>query len=225
MSAQAKESKKEEVKSNSEKTVFTLDHNLSSNKKQHNVLLKKFNRCYFYNQADEEELVRNISTAKNKPKDHDINQPNSIQKTPEPQTKIASIFKIKTRQPETPQRSESDSESDENPEEERKARKLYIGTDLNPALEEQIDKIIKISDLTEGQIKYMILRDINYFLDIYSGQCQHSWRHTEYKKFSKKSGNVLYSHAVGMGSYTHEQIMSGVEGLRGIFCRTNNRVR
>ncbi len=141
---------------------------------------------------------------------------------------MAPIFKINKTTPKTPVRSESESvsgsESDDCPKQQRKVRKHYVGTDLNPFLEDQIEKITKLSDLNEDHMKYMILRDINYFLDIYSGECEHSWRHAEYKKFSKKSGNVLYSHAVGMTSFTHEQIMSGVDGLRDIFCRSNNKV-
>jgi len=98
----------------------------------------------------------------------------------------------------------------------------YEAIDEDTQLNEEIDAIQTINLLTENQIHYMVLRDINYFIDIYSGHCEHSWRHLEFKKQSKKSGNVLYSHAA-LTSYTLDQYTSAVKALQEIFCKKDNK--
>ena len=64
----------------------------------------------------------------------------------------------------------------------------YVALDVDDKLEKQIQKIklvfIKktlkilinsinrvISELTAEQINYMVLRDVNYFVEIFAGQC------------------------------------------------------
>ena len=47
----------------------------------------------------------------------------------------------------------------------------YEAIDEDSEIEEQIDQIQSINLLNEKQIHYMVLRDINYFIDIFSGQC------------------------------------------------------
>ena len=47
----------------------------------------------------------------------------------------------------------------------------YEAIDEDTHLNEEIDAIQTINLLTENQIHYMVLRDINYFIDIYSGHC------------------------------------------------------
>jgi hypothetical protein len=96
--------------------------------------------------------------------------------------------------------------------------------------------------LTAEQIHYMVLSDVNYFFDIFSGQCvsiffkeklynsffdyiyqEHSWRHDEFKKFSNKSSKILYSNAA-ICSYSDDQYMSATKALQQIFSRKNNNV-
>jgi len=76
--------------------------------------------------------------------------------------------------------------------------------------------------LTEKHVEYMVLQDINYFLDIFSGDCEHSWRHTQYKKFSKRTGNLLYENSA-MSSYRYDQCMAAVHALQAIFCKKDYR--
>ncbi|CAF0748399.1 unnamed protein product [Brachionus calyciflorus] len=99
---------------------------------------------------------------------------------------------------------------------------VYEAVEWNPKLEKEIEKLKIIGDLTPKQIEYMVLRDVNYFIDIFSGNCDHSWRHEEYKKFSKKSGNLLYENSA-MTSYTYDQYMSAVKALQSVFCKKNNK--
>jgi hypothetical protein len=47
----------------------------------------------------------------------------------------------------------------------------YEAIDENLHLEAQIDEITSINLLNQDQIEYMVLRDINYFIDIFSGNC------------------------------------------------------
>lgn len=93
----------------------------------------------------------------------------------------------------------------------------------------------------------MILRDINYYLNIFAGQCvslknenininkietkksisifkEHSWRHKEFKKYSKKLGNHLYCNSL-LASFSHDQYMSAVRALQSVFCQNHNKVR
>lgn len=53
-------------------------------------------------------------------------------------------------------------------------------------------------------------------------QKEHSWRHTEFKKFSKKSGNFLYENTA-MNNYTYDQYMSAVRALQYVFCKKDSR--
>lgn len=99
---------------------------------------------------------------------------------------------------------------------------VYEAIDRNVRFEREIDRVKILSGLTPEHIEYMVLRDINYFIDIFSGNCDHSWRHQEYKKFSKKSGNLLYENSA-MTSYTYDQYMSAVKALQSIFCKKNNK--
>ena len=51
-------------------------------------------------------------------------------------------------------------------------RNFYYGAiHEDTELEEQIDRIQSINLLSEKQMYYMVLRDINYFIDIYYGLC------------------------------------------------------
>jgi chemotaxis protein histidine kinase CheA len=122
----------------------------------------------------------------------------------------------------------------------------YEAIDENLHLEAQIDEITSINLLNQDQIEYMVLRDINYFIDIFSGNCvsisiyikfgeniltlfqiilikDHSWRHIEFKKYSKKSGNLLYCNTA-LTSYTREQYSAAVQALQNIFCKKDNKV-
>jgi hypothetical protein len=102
----------------------------------------------------------------------------------------------------------------------------------------------KLSELNEDLIYYMVLRDINYFIDIFSGNCvsefnfsvinlsfytsgvfeqEHSWRHSEYKKFSKKTGNFLYERTA-LTCFTEQQYKSALKALQWIFCKKDNKV-
>lgn len=124
---------------------------------------------------------------------------------------------------------EEDEETDSNGSSKKKSNNLkprreydYEVIDENAELESQIDLIGSINLLTEAQIEYMILRDINYYIDIFSGNCDHSWRHLEYKKFSKKSGNLLYSNTA-LNSFRSEQYTAAAKALQSIFCRKNNK--
>jgi hypothetical protein len=51
----------------------------------------------------------------------------------------------------------------------------------------------------------------------------HSWRHIEFKKYSKKSGNLLYCNTA-LTSYTREQYSAAVQALQNIFCKKDNKV-
>lgn len=51
---------------------------------------------------------------------------------------------------------------------------------------------------------------------------EHSWRHREYKKFSKKTGNYLYENS-RLSAYTYDQYMGAVQGLQYIFCKKDFR--
>jgi len=125
---------------------------------------------------------------------------------------------------------DEDRDSNEEDEENKAQHKLnrprrqyeYVAIEENELLDSQIDDILGINLLNEAQIEYMVLRDINYYIDIFSGNCEHSWRHLEYKKYSKKSGNLLYSNAA-LSSYTLEQYTTAVTALQSIFCKKNNK--
>jgi len=52
----------------------------------------------------------------------------------------------------------------------------------------------------------------------------HSWRHIEFKKYSKKSGNLLYCNTA-LTSYTREQYSAAVQALQNIFCKKDNKVK
>ena len=89
----------------------------------------------------------------------------------------------------------------------------------------------------------MVLRDVNYYLQIFAGQCvrvaerqkclnfnflklflflkEHSWRHKEFKKYSNKSSKILYSKAA-ICSYRTNQYMSATNALQDIFSKRNN---
>jgi len=112
-------------------------------------------------------------------------------------------------------------EKEERERKERKRRKFeYVLVDECPLLEAQIDKCTKLSMLNEEQLEYMVKRDINYFLDIFSGHCEHSWRHQEFKRELKSAQDALYFHTA-LANYSHEQHMAVVRGLRVIFLRGN----
>lgn len=53
---------------------------------------------------------------------------------------------------------------------------------------------------------------------------EHSWRHKEFKKYSKKLGNHLYCNSL-LASFSHDQYMSAVKALQSVFCKNHNKVR
>lgn len=52
----------------------------------------------------------------------------------------------------------------------------------------------KLRFLTESQLEYIVLREIEYFIKIYAGQ-EPSWRHGEFKKNTRISKEALYGNA------------------------------
>lgn len=169
---------------------------------------------------------------------HKTSSPHNTER-PKATKSIPSIFNIKKKvdkniaetsvnrsgnQLTSEEESDSDNQLQTKKSEKKKREYEYVAIEENIKLEDQIENIKKLGALTEKQINYMVLRDVNYFLDIYSGEYDHSWRHAEYKKNSKKSGNLLYSNAVGLGSYTQTQISAAVEALQLIFCRNNHKL-
>lgn len=74
---------------------------------------------------------------------------------------------------------DEDRDSNEEDEENKAQHKLnrprrqyeYVAIEENELLDSQIDDILGINLLNEAQIEYMVLRDINYYIDIFSGNC------------------------------------------------------
>ena len=50
-----------------------------------------------------------------------------------------------------------------------------------------------------------------------------SWRHKEFKRHSKRGGNLLYSNTA-LGAYTFDQYSRATQALQTIFCKKNNKV-
>jgi hypothetical protein len=92
----------------------------------------------------------------------------------------------------------------------------------NDLIEKKLEQIDNLNELTDEQIEYMVLRDINYFLYIFSGQCEHSWRHTQYKKNSARIGNMLCSKTL-LACFREEQYMAAVRAFKSVFCQNHNR--
>lgn len=88
--------------------------------------------------------------------------------------------------------------------------------------EARIDKITDLTKIPLDFIDYMIRRDVNYYVSIFAGKCEHSWRHEEYKKLTNKSSKILYQNGACC-SYTPEQQLQASKTLESIFCRNDKR--
>jgi len=102
-----------------------------------------------------------------------------------------------------------------------KAKDFNI-VDRDPQKDLEISKTTKLSLLKSDIIEYMILSDMNYYVNIFAGKCEHSWRHLEFKKNTHQASKLLCMNAA-TGGYSHDQYMTATYALRSVFCKSGNK--
>ncbi|CAC5380429.1 unnamed protein product [Mytilus coruscus] len=87
-----------------------------------------------------------------------------------------------------------------------------------------IDSKIKnsgtVCNLTEDQLKYLVLKNKMYLKSIFQGNTE-SWRHLDYKKGGRS--RKLLNHQVHLGLFTEEQQDIVMETLMSIFCKKHHK--
>ncbi|XP_063426329.1 uncharacterized protein LOC134710079 [Mytilus trossulus] len=77
-----------------------------------------------------------------------------------------------------------------------------------------------VCNLTEDQLKYLVLKNKMYLKSIFQGNTE-SWRHLDYKKGGRS--RKLLNHQVHLGLFTEEQQDIVMETLMSIFCKKHHK--